>query len=110
MSAHIATLAPVTPLPTFPVPSLITRLDKSYRAHLPTSFIAPPAIDVPKFTSVKLVGVSPTRLRNNDADKPVARHINSLNHSPTGMKVCALLPICGGNNNRERQEKCLIYR
>ena len=48
--------------------------------------------------------------RNNDADKPVARHFNSLNHYPTDMKVCALLPISGGNDNRKRQEKRLIYR
>ena len=48
--------------------------------------------------------------RNNDADKPVARHFNSSNHSPTDMKVCAILPISGGHDNRKRQEKRIIFK
>ena len=49
-------------------------------------------------------------VRNNDVDKPVARHFETVNHSISDIKVCAILPISGGNNNRKRQEKRLIFK
>ena len=32
-------------------------------------------------------------VRNNDADKPVARHFNAVNHSIYDIKYCAISPI-----------------
>ena len=49
-------------------------------------------------------------VRNNDVDKPVARHFNAVNHSISDMKICAISPICGGNDSRKRHEKCLIFK
>ena len=34
-------------------------------------------------------------VRNNDVDKPVARHFNTANYSISDIKVCAILPISG---------------
>ena len=33
--------------------------------------------------------------RDNDVDKPVARHFNTANYSISDIKVCAILPISG---------------
>ena len=44
-------------------------------------------------------------VRNNDVDKPVARHFNAANHSISDMKICAISPISGGNDSRKRHEK-----
>ena len=49
-------------------------------------------------------------VRNNDVDKPVARHFNAANHSISDIKVCAISPISGGNNSRKRHEKRLIFK
>ena len=49
-------------------------------------------------------------VRNGDADKSVARHFNSANHSLSDIKVCAISQISGSNNNRKRQEKRLIFK
>ena len=45
-------------------------------------------------------------VRNNDVDKPVARHVNAANHSISDIKVCAISPISGG----KRHEKRLIFK
>ena len=34
--------------------------------------------------------------RNNDVDKPVARHFNATNHSISDIKVCPISSIFGG--------------
>ena len=47
-------------------------------------------------------------VRNNDVDKPVARHFNAANHSISDINVCAISPISGGNDSRKRHEKRLI--
>ena len=44
-------------------------------------------------------------VRNNDVDKPVARHFNVANHSISDINVCAISPISGGNDSRKRHEK-----
>ena len=49
-------------------------------------------------------------VRNNDVDKPVARHFNAVNHSISDMKICAISPISGGNDSRKRHEKRLIFK
>ena len=49
-------------------------------------------------------------VRNNDVDKPVARHFNAANHSISDMKICAISPISGGNDIRKRHEKRLIFK
>ena len=49
-------------------------------------------------------------VRNNDVDKPVARHFNAANHSISDIKVCAISPISGGNDSRKRHEKRLIFK
>ena len=49
-------------------------------------------------------------VRNNDVDKPVARHFNAANHSISDIKVCAISPISGGNDSRKRYEKRLIFK
>ena len=49
-------------------------------------------------------------VRNNDVDKPVARHFNAANHSISDMKICAISPISGGNDSRKRHEKRLIFK
>ena len=45
-------------------------------------------------------------VRNNNADKPVARHFNSVNHSISNMNVCAVLPI----SSCKRQKKRLLLK
>ena len=83
----------------------------------PTSFTAFLAVNVVNFTSVKPADVYPTDLlntfvpiRNNDVDKPVARHFNTANHSISDIKVCAISSISGGNDSRKRHEKHLIFK
>ena len=49
-------------------------------------------------------------VRNNDVDKPVARHFDAANHSISDMKICAISPISGGNDSRKRHEKRLIFK
>ena len=49
-------------------------------------------------------------VRNNDVDKPVARHVNAANHSISDIKVCAISPISGCNYSRKRHEKRLIFK
>ena len=49
-------------------------------------------------------------VRNNDVDKPVARHFNAANDSISDIKVCAISPISGGNDSRKRYEKHLIFK
>ena len=50
-------------------------------------------------------------VRNNDVNKPVARHFNAANHSSIpDIKVCAISPISGGNDSRKRHEKRLIFK
>ena len=49
-------------------------------------------------------------VRNNDVDKPVARHFNAANHSISNMKICAISPISGGNDSRKRHENGLIFK
>ena len=49
-------------------------------------------------------------VRNNDVDKPVARHFNIVNHSISDIKVCAISPISCGNDSRKRHEKRLIFK
>ena len=49
-------------------------------------------------------------VRNNDVDKPVARHFNDVNHSISDMKICAISPISGGNDSRKRHEKRLFFK
>ena len=49
-------------------------------------------------------------LRNNDVDKPVARHFNAASHSISDIKVCAISPISGGNDSHKRHEKRLIFK
>ena len=48
-------------------------------------------------------------VRNNDVDKPVARHFNAANHSISDIKVCAISPISGGNDSRKRHEKRVSF-
>ena len=38
-------------------------------------------------------------VRNNDVDKPVARHFNAANHSISDIKVCAISPISPNAQN-----------
>ena len=49
-------------------------------------------------------------VRDNDVDKPVARHFNAVNHSISDIKVCAISPISGGNDSRKRHKKRLIFK
>ena len=49
-------------------------------------------------------------VRNNDVDKPAARHFNAANHSISDMKICAISPISGCNDSRNRYEKRLIFK
>ena len=49
-------------------------------------------------------------VRNDDVDKPVARHFNAANHFISDMKICAISPISGGNDSRKRHEKHLIFK
>ena len=49
-------------------------------------------------------------VRNNDVDKPVARHFNAANHSISNIKVCPISPISGGSVSRGRHEKRLILK
>ena len=49
-------------------------------------------------------------VRNNDVDKPVARHFNAVNHSISDINVCAISYISGGNDSRKRHEKRLIFK
>ena len=49
-------------------------------------------------------------VRNNDIDKPVARHFNAANYSISDIKVCAISPISGGNDSRKIHEKRLIFK
>ena len=49
-------------------------------------------------------------VRNNDVDKPVARHFSAADHSISDMKICAISPISGGNDSRKRHEKRLIFK
>ena len=49
-------------------------------------------------------------VRNNDVDKPVARHFNAVNHSISDIKVCVISLISGGNDIRKRHEKRLIFK
>ena len=49
-------------------------------------------------------------VRNNDVDKPVARHFNAANHSISDIKFWAISPISGGNDSRKRHEKRLIFK
>ena len=49
-------------------------------------------------------------VRNNDIDKPVARHFNAVNDCISNMKICAISPISGGNDSRKRHEKRLILK
>ena len=49
-------------------------------------------------------------VRNNDVDKPVARHFNAGNHSISDIKVCAISHISGGNDSCKRHEKRLIFK
>ena len=46
----------------------------------------------------------------NDANQPVARHFNSGSHCISDMKIRALCPISGSNDNRERQEMRIISK
>ena len=39
-------------------------------------------------------------VRNNNVDKPVARHFNVANHSISDINVCAISTISGGNGSR----------
>ena len=49
-------------------------------------------------------------IRNGDVDKPVAWHFNSVNHSLSDMKLCAISQIFGGNDSRKRQENHLNFK
>ena len=49
-------------------------------------------------------------VRNNDVDKPVARHFSAVNHSISDIKVCPISPISGGNDSRKRHETRLIFK
>ncbi len=46
----------------------------------------------------------------NDANQPVARHLNSGSHCISDMKIRALCPISGSSNSRKRQEMHLISK
>jgi hypothetical protein len=46
----------------------------------------------------------------NDANQPVARHLNNGNHSVSDMVIRALCPISGSNDSRKRHEMCLISK
>ena len=46
-------------------------------------------------------------VRNNDVDKPVARHFNAANHSISNINVCAFSPISGGNDSNIRSLKII---
>ena len=65
------------------------------------------AVNVANFTSVKRADVCRFTehlrfVRNNYVDKPVSRHFNVANHSISGINVCAISPISGGNDSRRR--------
>ena len=68
------------------------------------------------FTAHALVDISLSSVnafrfvKNNDVDKPVARHFNTANHSISDIKVYAISPISGGNDSRKKQEKHLIFK
>ena len=49
-------------------------------------------------------------VRNNDVDKPVARHFNSVNHYISDMKGCAISSISGGNDSRKRRDRRFILK
>ena len=98
-----------------PNPNLLTGLI-SHALSL-TWFIPYLAANAVNSTSVRLADVSLTSLpnifrfvRNNDVDKPVARHFNSANHSISDMKVSAISSISGGNDSRIRQERRPILK
>jgi hypothetical protein len=46
----------------------------------------------------------------NNANQPVARYFNIGNHSVSDMKIRALCPISGSNDNRKRHEMRLISK
>jgi hypothetical protein len=46
----------------------------------------------------------------NDANKPVARHFNTGNHSVSDMEIRALCPISGRNDSCKRREVHLISK
>ena len=49
-------------------------------------------------------------VRNDDVDKPVARHFNAANHSISDGKMCPVSPISGGKDSRKEHEKSLIFK
>ena len=49
-------------------------------------------------------------IKNNECNKPVARHFNSASHSISDIKVSAILSITGANDTRKKQEQRLIYK
>ena len=61
-------------------------------------------------TSIWQICWAPSSVRNNDVDKPVARHFNAANHSISDIKVCAISPISSGSDSRKRHEKRLIFK
>ena len=48
-------------------------------------------------------------VRNNDVDKPVARHFNAANHSISDIKVCAISPISDGNGRKRQENHMLLF-
>ena len=45
---------------------------------------------------------------SNDANQPVARHFNNGSYCASDMKIRALCPISGSNDNRKRHEMRFI--
>ena len=81
----------------------------------PTLFTAFLAVNVANFTSVNRADVYRfaehlRSVRNNDVCIPVSRHFNDANHSISGINVCAISPLSGGNDSRKRHEKRLIIK
>ena len=80
--------------------------------HLLTVFLA---VNVVNFTSGEMGRCLSNRfaehlrsVRNNDVDKPVAQHFNTINHSISDIKVCAISSISAGG--RKRRKKRLISK
>ena len=82
--------------------------------HAPTAFLAE---KVAKFNFGEIgqrlsdrIAEHLRSVRNNNVDKPVARHFNAIDHFISDIKVCAISPISGGYDSRRRHEKRLIFK
>ena len=61
-------------------------------------------------TSIWQICWTASSVKNNDVDKPVARHCNAANRSISDIEVYAISLISGGNDSCKRHEKRLIFK